>query len=238
MKTFYKLYSDVLKDKELTRTQQEILSVLLNRGEYHKQSFYCYEQWIADEVDCSIITVKRAIKEFERLGYISIKRTYSKETRKTTNYYTVLFDTTGSTAVAETNTSGLEIDSTPTVNEVKDNDQSIILIPDNNENSTDTETEINDTTEPETLMDKWKDACKRAYNYYFTTLMNGGIDEQIVRRLFNSKLQPTYTECINSGESEQELDIIRKRIGSILKTKYDKLYKEQQKQIEIEKISA
>lgn len=238
MKTFYKLYSDVLKDKELTRTQQTILSVLINRGEYHKQAFYCYEDWIASEVDCSVRTVKRAIKEFEKLGYISINRTYNKETRKTTNYYTVLFDTTGSTAVAETNTSGIEIDSTPTVNEVKENDQSDILSNNNNNNSTVTETEVNDTTEPVTLIDKWKDACKRAYNYYFTTLMNGGIDEQIVRRIFNAKLQDTYTECINGGESEQELDIIRKRIGSVLKNKYDKLYNEQQKQIEIAKISA
>lgn len=103
MKQFYKLFREVLQDDRITRAQREIISVIFNRAEYYNNKpFYCYESWIASETKCSIITVKRAIKHFETLGYINITKNYNKKTRKTTNYYTVNFDVMNTKMVEET----------------------------------------------------------------------------------------------------------------------------------------
>ena len=103
MKRFYKLYQDVLKNDKLTRTQQQIISVLINRAEYHQYNkFYCYEEWIAQEVNCSVKTVKRAIKYFAELELIDITKVYNKVTKKTTNYYVVNIDTLNNKVVEET----------------------------------------------------------------------------------------------------------------------------------------
>ena len=61
MKLFYKLYQEVANNKNISRTQQIILTLLINRAEYHNyQSFYCYEKWIASEIGCSEKTVKKS----------------------------------------------------------------------------------------------------------------------------------------------------------------------------------
>ena len=103
MKQFYKKYRDIFQMETLTRTQKDIITILINRAEYHNNKpFYCYESWIATEVKCSEKTVKRAIKHFAEIGLLDIKRTYNKETHKTINYYTINFDTTNNEVVNET----------------------------------------------------------------------------------------------------------------------------------------
>lgn len=108
MKQFYKKYREIFQAKELTRTQKDIITILINRMEYHNgEPFYCYSTWIAEEVKCGIATVKRAIKHFEDIKLINIDRHYNKQTRKTTNFYTINIDTNGSTLVNTDNVSGV-----------------------------------------------------------------------------------------------------------------------------------
>lgn len=108
MKQFYKKYRDIFQMETLTRTQKDIITILINRMEYHNgEPFYCFESWIAEEVKCGIATVKRAIKHFEDIKLINIDRHYNKQTRKTTNFYTINIDTNGSTLVNTDNVSGV-----------------------------------------------------------------------------------------------------------------------------------
>ena len=108
MKQFYKKYREIFQAEELTRTQKDIITILINRHEYHNgEPFYCYESWIAEEVKCSEKTVKRAIKHFEDIKLLTIDRHYNKQTRKTTNFYTINIDTNGSTLVNTDNVSGV-----------------------------------------------------------------------------------------------------------------------------------
>ena len=108
MKQFYKKYRDIFQMETLTRTQKDIITILINRMEYHNgEPFYCFESWIAEEVKCGIATVKRAIKHFEDIKLINIDRHYNKHTRKTTNFYTINIDTNGSTLVNTDNVSGV-----------------------------------------------------------------------------------------------------------------------------------
>lgn len=116
MKQFFKKYQEVLQDERLTRTQGDIISVLINRAEYHNKPFYCYESWIASEVRCSRRTVIRAIKYFEEIGLVSISKVYNKVTKKTTNYYTVNIDTFNNKVVEETKEVVSGVDA-PTVKE-------------------------------------------------------------------------------------------------------------------------
>lgn len=103
MKLFYKLYQEVANNKNISRTQQIILTLLINRAEYHNnQAFYCYEKWIASEIGCSEKTVKRAIKTFAEQGYISIDRVYNKTLKKKINFYTLNIDTISNAPVTET----------------------------------------------------------------------------------------------------------------------------------------
>ena len=75
MKLFYKKYRDIFQMETLTRTQKDIITILINRAEFHKNNpFYCYESWIAQEVKCSEKTVKRAIKHFAEIGLLDIDR--------------------------------------------------------------------------------------------------------------------------------------------------------------------
>lgn len=100
---YFKAYQEILQNKQISRTQQLIMSILLNRAEYHNfNSFYCYEQWIANELQCSLSTVKRGIKKLEEVGLVIIERTYNHQQRKTINYYTMNFNITGNTVVAST----------------------------------------------------------------------------------------------------------------------------------------
>lgn len=108
MKQFYKKYREIFQAEELTRTQKDIITILINRSEYHNgEPFYCYESWIADEVKCSEKTVKRAVKHFEDIKLLTIDRHYNKQTRRTTNFYTVNIDTNGSVVVDTKNVSGI-----------------------------------------------------------------------------------------------------------------------------------
>lgn len=108
MKQFYKKYREIFQAEELTRTQKDIITILINRHEYHNgEPFYCYESWIAEEVKCSEKTVKRAIKHFEDIKLLTIDRHYNKQTRKTTNFYTIHINTNGSTLVNTDNVSGV-----------------------------------------------------------------------------------------------------------------------------------
>lgn len=108
MKQFYKKYRDIFQMETLTRTQKDIITILINRMEYHNgEPFYCYETWISEEVKCGIATVKRAIKHFEDIKLLTIDRHYNKHTRKTTNFYTINIDTNGSTLVNTDNVSGV-----------------------------------------------------------------------------------------------------------------------------------
>lgn len=108
MKQFYKKYRDIFQMEILTRTQKDIITILINRMEYHNgEPFYCFESWIAQEVKCGIATVKRAIKHFEEIKLLTIDRHYNKQTRKTTNFYTINIDTNGSTLVNTDNVSGV-----------------------------------------------------------------------------------------------------------------------------------
>lgn len=108
MKQFYKKYREIFQAEELTRTQKDIITILINRHEYHNgEPFYCYESWIAEEVKCSEKTVKRAVKHFEDIKLLTIDRHYNKQTRKTTNFYTIHINTNGSTLVNTDNVSGV-----------------------------------------------------------------------------------------------------------------------------------
>jgi hypothetical protein len=108
MKQFYKKYREIFQAEELTRTQKDIITILINRMEYHNgEPFYCYESWIAEEVKCSEKTVKRAVKHFEDIKLLTIDRHYNKQTRKTTNFYTIHINTNGSTLVNTDNVSGV-----------------------------------------------------------------------------------------------------------------------------------
>lgn len=108
MKQFYKKYREIFQAEELTRTQKDIITILINRHEYHNgEPFYCYESWIAEEVKCSEKTVKRAVKHFEDIKLLTIDRHYNKQTRRTTNFYTINIDTNGSTLVNTDNVSGV-----------------------------------------------------------------------------------------------------------------------------------
>lgn len=124
MKQFYKLYQEVLQNEKLTRTQQAILSILINRQEYHKnKAFYCYVDWIASEIKCSERTVKRAIKYFAEIGLVSISKTYKKEIRKTTNWYRINIDTTNNGVVVNNEVSGTMEDTNKTENNMRDIDE-------------------------------------------------------------------------------------------------------------------
>lgn len=108
MYRFYKSYRGILQDERLTRTQKVIISILLNRAEFHQnKKFYCYESWIANEAMCSEKTVKRAVKHLETIGLLNITQTYNKDTKKKTNFYTVNFDYSKGKMVEETGASGI-----------------------------------------------------------------------------------------------------------------------------------
>lgn len=124
MKQFYKLYQEVLANEKLTRTQQLIISVLINRAEYYNgKEFYCYESWIASEVRCSEKTVKRAVKYFAEIGLLSINKTYNKEQKKTTNWYKLNIDTKNNSVVAKTE---LMVSGTKEIEENNNNSTNII----------------------------------------------------------------------------------------------------------------
>ena len=90
MQGFYKNYKNVIQNEKLTRTQQVVLGVILDKAKYYKgKQFYCYEEWIAAEVRCSRRTVIRAIKRLEELEIIVVKKNYNKTIQKTTNYYSI-----------------------------------------------------------------------------------------------------------------------------------------------------
>lgn len=87
--SFYKHYTDLLKT-HLSPSAEKVLMVLINRAEFHNNKpFYCYEKWIASEINKSERTIKRAIKKLSEDNYISIERVYNKNTRKSINIYTV-----------------------------------------------------------------------------------------------------------------------------------------------------
>lgn len=124
MKQFYKLYQEVLANEKLTRTQQLIISVLINRAEYYNgKEFYCYVSWIASEVRCSEKTVKRAVKYFAEIGLLSINKTYNKEQKKTTNWYKLNIDTKNNCVVAKTE---LMVSGTKEIEENNNNSTNII----------------------------------------------------------------------------------------------------------------
>lgn len=199
MKQFYKKYREIFQAEELTRTQKDIITILINRHEYHNgEPFYCYESWISEEVKCSEKTVKRAIKHFEDIKLLTIDRHYNKQTRKTTNFYTINIDTNGSTLVNTDNVSGVVNDSekeeivepsTPVVEEeqprvfdwdsIKGNDlvQMPVTNVDEFEYSTKTEEDYDEYYES----DEYKEQLRKEEEY----IINNNIEEENINDMID-----------------------------------------------------
>lgn len=199
MKQFYKKYREIFQAEELTRTQKDIITILINRHEYHNgEPFYCYESWIAEEVKCSEKTVKRAVKHFEDIKLLTIDRHYNKQTRKTTNFYTIHINTNGSTLVNTDNVSGVVDDyekeeivepSTPVVEEeqprvfdwdsIKGNDlvQMPVTNVDEFEYSTKTEEDYDEYYES----DEYKEQLRKEEEY----IINNNIEEENINDMID-----------------------------------------------------
>lgn len=90
MNIYIKLFTNDLKNKELSLYDKAVFSSLVTKYQYHEcNEFYTYEAFIADELEISESTVKRSIKTLSNKGLINITKKYHKKLQKTVNYYSI-----------------------------------------------------------------------------------------------------------------------------------------------------
>lgn len=85
---YIKVFRELLENKHLSPTDVLLMSILIDKSNYHKgELFYCYEGYLADELNVSESTIKRSVKKLKQFNLIDI---FNKN-NDTKNYYKVKY---------------------------------------------------------------------------------------------------------------------------------------------------